>query len=72
VPDKAGGWAPRPSLNAQDPPPSRTPPSLADPANVVALDAWLLAHGRWAAWEAERSTWAPEWTETRRRLEWST
>jgi hypothetical protein len=68
--DNGGGRAPRPSLNAQDPPPSRTTQSLADLANVVDLDDWLLAHGRWTFRETERSRWAAEWRKVRLLLGW--
>ena len=55
----------KPALNPTAATTSNGSPRIADDANVVDLEGWLLAHGRWAAWEAERSTWAPEWAATR-------
>ena len=63
MPDNGGGRAPRPGLDTQD-----TADQSESVAIVIDHDAWLLAHGRWTAREAERSAWAPEWAATRERL----
>jgi hypothetical protein len=68
-PENGRAGVPRPRLNTLDATDeSRSDGILAevaDRADVVDMAAWLLAHGRWTAWEAERSTWAPEWAATR-------
>jgi hypothetical protein len=66
VADDGGGRVPRPGLDTWDPADQSEPTGIL--ADVVRLEAWLLAHGRWAAWEAERSIRAPEWAATRERL----
>jgi hypothetical protein len=56
VPGNGGGRAPRPGLNTQDHAQhSESIVMVADGAEVVCLKAWLLAHGRWAAWQAQCS-----------------
>ena len=56
MPGNGGGRAPRPGLDAQDNAQhSESIAMVADGAEVVCLEAWLLAHGRWAAWQAQHS-----------------
>jgi hypothetical protein len=63
VPDNGGGRAPRPDLNTQDHAHhSQSTAMVAEGADVVCLEAWLLAHGRWTAWQAERSATVAAWT----------
>jgi hypothetical protein len=67
--DNGGGRVPRPGPDTKDTADqSASAAMVAHGADVIRLETWLLAHGRWAAWEAERSTWAPEWAATRQRL----